>query len=203
MLIDSPQVVENSSIKNATVASGTAFPGTPNIGELFYITGSGTPPVGLYVYTGAAWEIVTVGGQTQDPALSAHLTDYSMHQTTAQNDFLDGITVAFGEVNKLSGLASFLGTPTLAGHLGSLGSSINTINNNINTINNNIATINTTKVSVDGSTPMTGNLNLGGFTIVNTSTAPPTAPTDLVTKAYVDSIVSDQWVRAMVARVLL
>jgi hypothetical protein len=55
MLIDAPQVVEGSVIINATVPSGAAFPLTPNIGELFYLT-SGIP--GLYLYTGIDWSSV-------------------------------------------------------------------------------------------------------------------------------------------------
>lgn len=189
MLIDSPQVVENSSISNATIASGTVFPGNPTIGELFYMAGGG-PPIGLYIYNGTDWEIVTLGGEDTetDPELVAHMADQDAHITSSQNQFLDGLTVAFGEVNTLAGLSSFLGSTPLATQL-------NTFNTSITNLGNSITNIINTKVSSDGTTPMTGNLDLGGFTLVNA--APPAQPGDLVTKAYVDSIVQDPWVRAM------
>ena len=201
MLIDKPQIVENSSIVNATIASGNIFPGDPSTGELFYAIALGGdlpgPPTGLYVFNGVDWEIVAVGPEQQDPDLTHHIADQGPHLNPHQKALLDGISVAFGDVNKVTGLETFLGpSATLPMHLTSVGSTLTSINSQLTTINN---TLNT-KMNTNGSTPMTGNLNLGGFTLVNA--APPTGPNDLVTKAYVDSIVSDAWVRAMVATTL-
>jgi len=39
----------------------------------------------------------------------------------------------------------------------------------------------------NGSTPMTGDLDMGGFSIVNLNLTPPTNPDDVATKGYVDS----------------
>jgi hypothetical protein len=47
MILDRPQIAEGSVIVNATVPSGASFPGSPNPGELFYLTSGST---GLYAY---------------------------------------------------------------------------------------------------------------------------------------------------------
>lgn len=50
------QIQEGSSISNLTVASGTAFPGTPNEAEMFYRTDSDIRVRGLYAYIGGNWD---------------------------------------------------------------------------------------------------------------------------------------------------
>jgi hypothetical protein len=43
--------------------------------------------------------------QYVDTAISTHASDTSLHLTTAQNTFLDAITVSSGEVNQLAGVS--------------------------------------------------------------------------------------------------
>lgn len=99
MLIDRPQISEGSVIVNATIASGTAFPSNPDVGELFYLT-SGS--VGLYYYSGT-WDAVAKGA-----TLSTHISDDSRHLTTAQNTLLDGLasTLTAQELNYVDGVTS-------------------------------------------------------------------------------------------------
>lgn len=73
MKIDGISLVEGSQITNATVAYGPSFPGSPNVGELFYLT-SGT--VGLYIHDGSSWnEIVLAGsGAANLPSFTGDVT---------------------------------------------------------------------------------------------------------------------------------
>lgn len=50
------QIQEGSSISNLTVASGTAFPVTPNDAEVFFRTDSDIRVRGLYVYVSGTWD---------------------------------------------------------------------------------------------------------------------------------------------------
>jgi hypothetical protein len=243
MLIDRPQIVEGSAIQNASVATGTAFPSSPNVGELFFLT---TGTVGLYAYSGSAWDVIIQGSalanqnatltnhiaddsrhltaaqntfldglnlptltaaqvnfvsgvtsniqsqlnsviavnaqQTSDIAalqgtqssgqgaiqtqLNNHIADDSRHLTAAQNTFLDGITVDFLQVNKLNGIASYLGSNTLATKLSALDSG---------------------KLNIDGSNSMAGVLNMGANRIIGVAT--PMLSSDAANKDYVDSFV--------------
>lgn len=58
MLVDGINLVEGSEIANITVATGSFLPGTPNNGELFYLT---TGTIGLYVYDASKsmWNQIT------------------------------------------------------------------------------------------------------------------------------------------------
>lgn len=179
MLIDAPKIVENSSIINATVPNGDDFPPNENIGELFYRT---TPGIsGLYMYSGNTWNAIGLNanggaGSPSSAELIAHIADQQLHITSAQNAFLDGIVVAFGEVNALSGLTSFLGTTSLPVFLNSL-------------------------MKKDGSTPLSNNLNADGFKITNVGA--PSAPADAVNKKYVDNLIQANWVAALAGRTLI
>lgn len=102
MLIDRPQIVEGSSIQNATVPSGTAFPSLPNVGELFYLTSGNT---GLYSYNGSAWEL-----SSSSAVLQAHMADDTRHLTPSQNTLLDGITVNFTDINSIPNVTSRVAT---------------------------------------------------------------------------------------------
>jgi hypothetical protein len=289
MLIDKPQIVEGSSIINATIPSGDSFPASPNVGELFYLTAG---QIGFYSYGGAGvWaaaanatdlvshisdgtlhlsvsqnatlDALTVGAavlnsipalqaeadstsaslashvidttlhisaaqntlldgltlpnltaanvnyligttadvqgqldtlttttatntsnisslsqsttaanQTLTTNLNAHIADDTRHLTASQNTFMDGITVAFGEVNKLSGLAAFLGVSTLSSYLGALDGA---------------------KLNVNGTNALTADLNAGAFRLTNVGS--PVTANDAATKDYVDSFVQGlHWV---------
>jgi hypothetical protein len=98
MLIDRPQIVENSTIVNTTVASGTAFPAQPSAGELFYLT---TGEVGLYSYSGTVWLL-----SATNAALTAHIADETKHLSAAQNTLLDGVTVTSAELNTIPALTT-------------------------------------------------------------------------------------------------
>lgn len=99
MLIDRPNIVEGSSIQNATVASGPASPSLPSLGELFYNTTLGQ----LQTYTGAIWETATTGTQ-----FAAHLSDSALHLTSTQNSLLDGLNAGLTstELNYVDGVTS-------------------------------------------------------------------------------------------------
>lgn len=59
MLNDSITLLAGATVANMVIASGTSFPSSPDIGELFYKTTDGN----LYVYDGASWDI-SGGGVT-------------------------------------------------------------------------------------------------------------------------------------------
>ncbi len=104
MLIDRPQIVEGSSIQNATVPSGTVAPSAPNAGELFYFTSSSvTGTTGLHVYNGGAWAAVSTGNE-----LTSHVTDDAKHLTASQNAFIDALatTLTAAELNFVDGVTA-------------------------------------------------------------------------------------------------
>lgn len=111
MLIDRPQIVEGSAIQNPTVPSGPAFPAQPSQGELFFLT---IGQVGLFTYTGTAWETFTRAAE-----FLTHINDDSRHLTTAQNTLLDGITVNFTDINSIPQLDTrlYAAELTLASHV--------------------------------------------------------------------------------------
>jgi hypothetical protein len=50
-------LAEGSEIANSVIASGTTLPGSPDIGELFYLNAGAPASDGLYVYNNAAaWQ---------------------------------------------------------------------------------------------------------------------------------------------------
>ena len=98
MLIDRPQVVENSVIVNASIPFGTSFPSSANLGELFYLT---TGSVGLYSYSGAAW---VLGANATD--LTTHVADTTLHLTSAENALIDAITVTAADINSIPSVTS-------------------------------------------------------------------------------------------------
>jgi len=118
MLIDRPQVVEGSSIQNATVPSGPTFPTLPNAGELFYLTtASGSNPVGLYSYSGGGWE-----ASAKNATLVAHMADDDRHLTAAQNTLIDAITVTAADINSIPSVTTRVTTTetNLANHIADL-----------------------------------------------------------------------------------
>lgn len=56
MRIDGIQLSEGSTVSNLSVATGTAFPASPNSGELFYRIDSDPTVLGLYVYISNGWD---------------------------------------------------------------------------------------------------------------------------------------------------
>ena len=96
--------------------------------------------------------------QYVDDLVSAHASNTALHLTSAQNTWLDAITVTSAEVNFLSGVTS------------------------------NIQSQLDAKFDKTGGT-INGNVTIGaGFKI--TQSASPTSSSDLVNKAYVDSLVA-------------
>jgi hypothetical protein len=55
------EIAEGSDVVNLTIDHNSAFPGTPNVGELFFKTGSGA---GLYFHDGTNWNQVVSGNTT-------------------------------------------------------------------------------------------------------------------------------------------
>lgn len=107
MLIDRPNVVEGTSIQNATVPSGTTAPLASNEGELFvFQDGTATGAAGLHVFLGGGWEIVPAGISIQD--VDAHIANQSLHLSAAQNTLLDGLasTLTAAELNFVDGVTS-------------------------------------------------------------------------------------------------
>jgi hypothetical protein len=103
MLIDRPNIVEGSSIQNATVASGSTPPANPSPGELFYNTTLSQ----LQTYTGATWDTVP-----STVTFSAHTSDTALHLTSTQNTLLDGlnVTLTSTELNYVDGVTSSIQT---------------------------------------------------------------------------------------------
>lgn len=108
MLIDRPQIVEGSSIQNATVQSGnttaqTALLSLASVGELFYNTELNQ----LLTFTGAVWEAVPTSTQ-----LNAHIANAVLHLTPAQNTLLDGLSpgLTSTELNYVQGVTSSIQT---------------------------------------------------------------------------------------------
>lgn len=62
MRIDGIQLREGSSVTNMVIASGSAFPNSPNPGELFFRNDSEN--IGLHVYYGSQWEKIFSSGQS-------------------------------------------------------------------------------------------------------------------------------------------
>jgi len=116
----------------------------------------------------------TNASNTTNTNLSNHIADQTVHLTTSQNTLLDGITVGFADVNKLTGLSAFLTTSSLASY---------------------IANLNSTKLNADGTMAVTGIMNHSGYRISGVGT--PTQAADAATKAYVDNFVQGlHWVTA-------
>lgn len=68
-------VAEGAHITNASIAVGSTFPTTPDVGELFYYD-TGTPATdGWYLYRGTAWTAISA------PAYNNSLT-YNHIQNT-------------------------------------------------------------------------------------------------------------------------
>ena len=100
MLIDRPNIVEGSSIVNATIASGSDFPVAANAGELFYLSSAlpdPNPPFltlqpGLFAMgTDGIWMQMFAEGE-QSPR--NHIYDTIQHITATQNTFLDSINLS-------------------------------------------------------------------------------------------------------------
>jgi hypothetical protein len=55
------EIAEGADVVNLTIDHNSSFPGTPNVGELFFKTGSGA---GLYLHDGTNWNQVVSGNTT-------------------------------------------------------------------------------------------------------------------------------------------
>lgn len=109
MIIDGIQLVEGSTLSNATVASGASFPSNPNLGEMFYKTGAGA---GFQVYDGSAWAAVGGGGGS---GAAGDLTG-----TTLAANVVSSSLTSLGDITNLktalitgSGASSFATATTL------------------------------------------------------------------------------------------
>jgi hypothetical protein len=194
MLIHNPHIAEGSAIINATIPSGNTFPSSPDVGELFFLM-AGNIGLHAYMSGGwkllskaeelanhatnsaihltttqatqinkVADLITTTGSLSTD--LSNHILDFNKHLTTSQNTFIDNITVTAAEVNKLTGIATYLGADNISTKLSLLTSS---------------------KLNVDGTNFMLADLNIAGFKLKNVAT--PAAATDGANKDYVDKTI--------------
>lgn len=90
MIIDGIQLVEGSTLENASVASGADYPSNPNTGELFYKTGV---DVGLKVYDGASWTAVGSGGGGGGGVELDESNTYTAAQIVAPVTLTSGATV--------------------------------------------------------------------------------------------------------------
>lgn len=70
MLVDGLNLVEGSTATNLVLASGTANPSNPNVGELFYRTDNQT----VVVYNGSSWVEVAGGGGGSGSVTSINAT---------------------------------------------------------------------------------------------------------------------------------
>jgi hypothetical protein len=97
------------------ITGNLAIDGNTTVGGTFGVTGVTTLPIATSIGAVSSTELqyldgVTSSVQTQITAnstnLSTHIADATVHLTTTQNTFLDGITVPFAKVNFLSTLSS-------------------------------------------------------------------------------------------------
>ena len=99
MLFDSLNIAEGTTIQNATIASGTTFPGNPSVGELFYHTTQGA----MCVYTGSAWSPIGTGtGGGDIEIISAN----GISGTVVTDAGTSSVTLALGAITPLSVAAS-------------------------------------------------------------------------------------------------
>lgn len=111
MLNDSIQMLDGATINNLVVASGTSFPGSVQAGEMFFRTDVSS----MYIWTGAAWQIVGAGaspaagseGSVQINTSSVFAGGGDLVFNTASNTLTLGET---GETGIVSGLPSATGT---------------------------------------------------------------------------------------------
>lgn len=107
MLNDSIQLLDGASIDNLVVASGTAFPGSVQAGEMFFRTDTSS----MYIWTGVSWQIVGAGsppsagteGSVQINASNVFGGGADLIFNTASNTLTIGVT---GETGIVSGLPS-------------------------------------------------------------------------------------------------
>ena len=130
MLIDGIALTEGSVLSNLTVQSGTTYPISATIGELFYRTDA--PNVGLYCYDGSTWQITA-----DSTALTTHIADTSLHLTSSENTWIDAITATSTEVNYLSGVTSSVQSQ-FGGKVSKTG---DTLSGNLDLGNNNIISL--------------------------------------------------------------
>jgi len=62
------QLEEGSAVTNMTVASGTAFPSSPNEGELFYRSDADRTVKGMYAYIAGSWDRIASSDSVTVPA---------------------------------------------------------------------------------------------------------------------------------------
>ena len=93
MLYDNIAISEQSSISNLSVNYGTVFPLQPNIGELFYFTGTSGSGSGLYIYKGSLWDILKSGSQTATSTGSfiTKNSEASLPNSTALSSLANGV----------------------------------------------------------------------------------------------------------------
>jgi hypothetical protein len=107
MIYDSISLIEGSAIVNCTVATGTAYPSSPNAGELFFRTDS--PNVGLYAHNGTAWVSAGSGGGA-GTVTSVAATAPAAGITISGSPITGSGTLTFALANDLAALEALSGT---------------------------------------------------------------------------------------------
>ena len=115
MLTDGLTLIEGSEIANATIATGSILPSSPDNGELFYLS-SGS--VGFYIYQAGSWIRITTatavngggGGGGGIESQTAKTTSYSVQasdNTTALTNYgaTDSITFLLPDASTVLGKA--------------------------------------------------------------------------------------------------
>ena len=121
MLSDNINLVDGTAISNLEVANGTSLPGTPNDGELFYLT-SGN--IGLYVYDSSQlnWVRITtdtgVNAASGPTKLAAQMSS-DLNVTTATLSPVTALILNVADISKPYRLDCYLAfsnsTSTTAG----------------------------------------------------------------------------------------
>ncbi len=75
MLFDGIQLGTGTDISNAVIDSGTSFPSTPDVGELFFRTDLSA----LHVYNGTQWEQVGQSSSTLEGQVGSYYLDLANH----------------------------------------------------------------------------------------------------------------------------
>lgn len=172
MLTDGLRLLEGTRIRNATIDSGTSFPSSPSIGELFFRTDEDN----LYIHDGTTWNLAATAGGG-----------------------LTSITVTGDVTGTLDGGTDVLTLATVAGSPGTVGSASEATVVTFNAKGLTTA-VSTTPIQIAETQITDGSIlsrNAGNETITGTwsfsnpvAVAAPTTNGHAANKLYVDQLVA-------------
>lgn len=94
MIYDGIKLIEGSAVQNLVIATGTAFPSSPDEGELFVRTDVGN--AGLYVYQSATWSRLVKDGEVAGPTKLERVTTFDANALGKRVALSAGVTIPSG-----------------------------------------------------------------------------------------------------------